>query len=88
MLAGVRYSRDNQDYLQNYSGLLVPGGSFIKPGSSSDSVATYLVSPEYKFSEDQMIYARVSDGYRPGSDPTPRRPAYRQTQSPASNPTR
>jgi iron complex outermembrane receptor protein len=35
--------------------------------SSRARVFTYLVTPEYKFSPDFMVYARMASGYRPGS---------------------
>ena len=66
ILGGLRYAHDTQGYAQNYSGLIIPGGSFSKTGSEERGVVTYLLSPRYRFSRDFMIYARVASGYRPG----------------------
>ncbi len=66
ILAGVRYAHDTQGYAQNYSGLIIPGGSFSKTGSEKRGVVTYLLSPRYRFSRNLMVYARVASGYRPG----------------------
>jgi len=33
---------------------------------TSDSSATYLVTPRFKVSDDLMVYARLASGYRPG----------------------
>jgi outer membrane receptor protein involved in Fe transport len=37
-----------------------------QPFETSEYVSTYLVTPRYKFSDDYMVYARYSTGYRPG----------------------
>jgi iron complex outermembrane receptor protein len=48
-----------------YSGLLL--GNSVTPGLEGTVHAfTYLVTPEYKFSPDFMVYGRVASGYRPG----------------------
>ena len=65
VLGGVRYSHDKQDYFQDYSGLLI-GPRRINTGNEKADIATFLVSPRYKFSPDAMVYARVASGYRPG----------------------
>ena len=65
VLGGVRYSHDNQDYFQDYSGLLV-GARRVNTGTEKANIVTYLVSPRYRFSPNAMIYARVASGYRPG----------------------
>ena len=65
ILAGIRFSHDNQDYFQDYSGLLV-GPRRINVGASKSDVVTYLVSPQYRISPDAMVYGRVASGYRPG----------------------
>jgi len=72
VLAGLRYSTDNQHYYQNYSGLLAGAAAGVHTATSSDNVVTYQVTPEYKFDEDSMIYAKVATGYRPGGpNPAP-----------------
>ena len=49
---------------------LPPGPAVCSPPSSSfwkANVFTYSVSPRYKLTPDLMVYARVADGFRPGS---------------------
>jgi len=62
--AGVRWARNEQTFRQISSGAVVPVAD--DPGSSEESVFTYSVSPQFHFSEEAMIYARVASGYRPG----------------------
>jgi len=65
--AGVRYSYNSQnDYgLTNgvLAGLSTPMAGF---GSSHDSDVTFLLTAEYKFDPNQMVYGRIASGYRPG----------------------
>lgn len=72
LLAGLRYSHNNQYFSLYETGLFV-GGTSYQAGTSSDSSVTYLVTPRYKFNENNMIYARIASGYRPGGPnaPTP-----------------
>ena len=65
LLGGVRYSHDDQDYFQDYQGLII-GARRVNTGKEKADIATYLVSPRYKLSDDVMIYGRVASGYRPG----------------------
>ncbi|KQU46970.1 hypothetical protein ASG67_15035 [Sphingomonas sp. Leaf339] len=65
LLGGIRYSHDDQDYFQDYSGLII-GPRRINTGKEKADIATYLVSPRYKLSDNAMIYGRVASGYRPG----------------------
>jgi outer membrane receptor protein involved in Fe transport len=63
--AGVRQARNEQWFSQNVSeGILVPLGD--APGESSEDVFTWSLSPQFKFGEDSMVYARVASGYQPG----------------------
>lgn len=39
----------------------------INSGSASSNAFTYLFTPEFKFSHDLMMYARLASGFRPGS---------------------
>jgi iron complex outermembrane receptor protein len=65
VLAGLRYSANQQrDYFPS-SGLLA-GGTNLAEGTSSDHSVTYLVTPKYKFDDNNMVYVRVASGYRPG----------------------
>jgi outer membrane receptor protein involved in Fe transport len=60
---GIRYARNNQEFTQNASGILVVSA----PGSSSkESVVTYLANARYRFSKNVTAYARFATGYRPG----------------------
>jgi outer membrane receptor protein involved in Fe transport len=65
VLAGVRYSQDYQTYFQNYHGALI-GAPIILSSDANNGTATYLVSPRFKINDDNMVYARISSGYRPG----------------------
>jgi len=56
---GLRYAYNNQGDA-NFQG----GPPSL--GSSHEGALTFLVTPEYKITEDQMIYARIASGYRPG----------------------
>lgn len=62
---GVRVARNDQWFSQNgIEGILVPIGDF--PGSSSEDVFTWSLSPQWKLGEDSMLYARAATGYQPG----------------------
>jgi iron complex outermembrane recepter protein len=63
--AGVRYSRNEQDSVQSQSDSVFGSASSI-PSSGKDTVWTYLISPQYKFSDDVMAYGRIATGYRAG----------------------
>jgi iron complex outermembrane recepter protein len=78
ILGGIRYAHDNQDYEQDYRGLLISIVTGFKSpvlaaiGEESADVVTWLVSPRYRFSEDLMVYGRAATGYRPGGpNPAP-----------------
>jgi iron complex outermembrane recepter protein len=38
----------------------------VPTGHSRDNSFTYLVTPQFRITPDQMVYARVASGYRPG----------------------
>jgi iron complex outermembrane receptor protein len=60
---GLRVSRNDQNFEQIGSGLLIASN----PGSTAeDTVVTYLGTIRYHFSDDNMVYARAASGYRPG----------------------
>ena len=66
---GARYSQQNQKYSSNiwWVGFGPPYGQIYPYTSTSDQgVATYLVNPRYHVTEDVMLYARASSGFRPG----------------------
>jgi outer membrane receptor protein involved in Fe transport len=66
---GVRYSQQNQRY-SSYLGWIGFGPPFgaIYPytATSNQGVATYLFNPRWHVTENTMVYARVSSGFRPG----------------------
>jgi iron complex outermembrane receptor protein len=62
--AGIRWAENDQDFRQVSGGVVVPTAD--DPGTSSESVFTYALSPRWHVNEDTMLYARVATGYRPG----------------------
>lgn len=63
--AGLRQARNEQWFSQNTSaGILVPIGD--NPGSSSEDVFTWSLSPQFQLGEEVMLYARAATGYQPG----------------------
>lgn len=63
--AGMRYASNDQNFAQVVSeGFALPLGT--SPGKSSENVFTWQVSPQFKLSDDSMLYARVATGYQPG----------------------
>lgn len=65
LLAGLRYGTNRQNYSQPESGALIGPTTTLYAKSSDDSI-TFLVSPRYRFDSNNMIYARIASGYRPG----------------------
>lgn len=66
---GVRYSQQHQTYDETVSGLLATGSSAVlhpAQAGSNQSVATYLINPRWRITDDLMVYARVASGFRPG----------------------
>lgn len=64
LTAGVRWAKNEQTFRQISSGAIIPEAD--DPGESSEDVFTYSVSPQFNFSDNAMVYARVASGYRPG----------------------
>ncbi|MBF6023981.1 TonB-dependent receptor [Lysobacter niastensis] len=62
--AGVRFSRNDQDFVQESSGPLIRTGTF--PNSSSEDVFTWSVTPQFQINPDMMVYAKAGTGYQPG----------------------
>jgi iron complex outermembrane receptor protein len=63
--AGVRFSRNEQDFAQIVSdGVLLPIGTNVN--SSSEDVVTWSVTPQFQLNEDVMLYAKAATGYQPG----------------------
>jgi iron complex outermembrane recepter protein len=66
---GGRASENRQTYQDAQHGILF--GENVNPvRHSKESPFTYLVTPRYKLSADQMLYARFASGYRPGGPNT------------------
>lgn len=61
---GMRWARNDQRFRQVSAGAIVPLAD--DPGKSSESVFTYSLSPQYRLTDDSMLYARIATGYRPG----------------------
>lgn len=63
--AGVRFSRNEQDFAQIVTdGVLLPIG--INTNSSSEDVFTWSVTPQFQLGKDVMVYAKAATGYQPG----------------------
>jgi outer membrane receptor protein involved in Fe transport len=67
---GGRESENRQTLAQT-----TDGTATVPKGYSRDHSFTYLVSPQFHYSADAMVYARIASGYRPGGpnfiNPTP-----------------
>ncbi|MBI2992600.1 MAG: TonB-dependent receptor [Gammaproteobacteria bacterium] len=64
---GGRYGTNDQTFNLSLSGPLIGGSTIVQPEiQTDDSSFTYLVTPQYRFSQDVMVYGRFASGYRPG----------------------
>jgi iron complex outermembrane receptor protein len=63
--AGVRFSRNDQEFQQRVLGgqLLPPG---VEENTSDENVFTWSITPQFQINPDSMVYAKVSTGYQPG----------------------
>ena len=68
---GGRESHNSQKYSQNITGPLLGGFPDAYTTRSQDNSFTFLVTPQYRFSETLMAYARVASGYQTGGPNTP-----------------
>ncbi|MDE2184224.1 MAG: TonB-dependent receptor [Alphaproteobacteria bacterium] len=70
--AGVRYSTQHQTYRAQIQTLLFPDPFTLNyipamgDETSNQSVVTYLFNPRWRVTDDTMVYAKVSSGFRPG----------------------
>jgi iron complex outermembrane receptor protein len=68
--AGVRYSKVELDYNQlnygQFSGRLASSNGSLTTGSSSEEPVTPKVGVQYNFTDDKMMYASASKGFRAG----------------------
>ncbi len=62
--AGLRWAKNKQTFRQISGGAILPVANV--PGSSSEDVWTYAISPRLHLNDDTMVYLRVASGYRPG----------------------
>jgi len=63
--AGVRFSRNEQQFSQNVTdGILLPIGS--NSNTSNEDVFTWSITPQFQLSKDVMVYAKAATGYQPG----------------------
>lgn len=60
---GGRYSHNKQSANQIATGLL---GTAPSASRSSENVFTWSVAPQFEFSDNATLYARVAKGFRPG----------------------
>lgn len=61
---GARYARNEQEFTQITTGLLV--GEANTPGESAENVSTWKLASRWHLNDDSMLYARIATGYRPG----------------------
>ena len=63
--AGVRFSRNDQEFQQNVvGGVLIPIG--VDNNTSKEDVFTWSITPQFQVTPDSMVYAKASTGYQPG----------------------
>jgi iron complex outermembrane receptor protein len=63
--AGGRYGHNEQVYDETIDGPLY-NPPYAVHATSSENVFTYSVTPRFRISPNQTLYARVAAGYRPG----------------------
>jgi len=68
---GGRESHNSQKYSQDITGPLLGGVPDSYTTRSEDNSFTFLVAPQFKFSDSLMAYARVASGYQSGGPNTP-----------------
>lgn len=66
LMFGLRLSRDEQKYDQNYKASLLTPTAVLINQDVSHNKTTYLLSGRYKPAKDTAIYGRLATGYRPG----------------------
>jgi outer membrane receptor protein involved in Fe transport len=86
---GIRYSQQDQHYSSYISSLLFgPPFGVVYPfkNSSNQGVETYLINPRFQLTDDTMLYARASSGYRPGGPNFVLPSSFGSTAAPTFNP--
>jgi outer membrane receptor protein involved in Fe transport len=68
--AGLRYSKVDLDYNQlnfgEFSGRIATSNGALTTGKSSDKPLTPKAGVQYQFTDDKMVYASASKGFRAG----------------------
>jgi outer membrane receptor protein involved in Fe transport len=69
--AGLRYAHNSQSFVETEGGFLLNPADpntpvVVAPGTSSEGVPTFAVSPSFHLTKDTMLYGRVASGYQPG----------------------
>jgi iron complex outermembrane recepter protein len=67
---GARESHNWQGYSSSSTGEFYPTPFYVTD-QSRDNSFTYLVTPEFRFTDTLMVYARVATGYQPGGPNPP-----------------
>jgi iron complex outermembrane recepter protein len=81
---GARESHNWQGYSSSSTGEFYPTPFYVVD-QSRDNSFTYLVTPQFRFSDTLMTYARVATGYQPGG---PNPPAVPGLTLPSFNPSK
>ncbi len=68
---GLRWAHNNQTFTEIEGGSLLGSSPttmpvLIVPGTSSEGVLTYQVSPTIHLNKNSILYARIASGYQPG----------------------
>jgi outer membrane receptor protein involved in Fe transport len=68
---GLRWAHNNQTFAEVEGGSLLGSSpptapALTVPGTSSEGVLTYMVSPTIHLNGTSILYARVASGYQPG----------------------
>ena len=63
--AGGRWSKNEQEASESITGALVPVPQIFSTPSSGN-IFTWSVAPRFHFDANNLLYARVATGYRPG----------------------
>lgn len=70
LAVGARYSKDSNKFGVVGSGLLLNpdqgGAPIVEQSRAEEHALTWSVNPRYKLGDNQIIYARIATGYRPG----------------------
>jgi len=68
---GLRYAENKQDFSAFNGGALASSPGWTYAPQAKQSVVTWAFDSRYRFTPDDMVYARVAKGYRAGSQNSP-----------------